>query len=149
MERPVHMRTMLRGLLVIALLLVVAFIALRYSTDAPWLRSMGAPGAARSETGTAAETAKQRGSELGEKAAIAAEAVGNAVDDAATTAKIKAKMALDDSVQVRSVDVSTTGPTVTLSGTVRSLAERDRCVTLARETHGVTRVVDHLVVANR
>ena len=77
------------------------------------------------------------------------QAVGNAVDDAAITAKIKAKMALDDSVKVLSVDVSTTGTTVTLSGTVRSQAERDRSVALARETNGVTRVVDHLVLVNR
>jgi hyperosmotically inducible periplasmic protein len=142
------MRTMLRGLLIIALLLVVAFIAFQYSEDAPWLRSIGAPGIDRG-AGASVETAKQRGSELGEKAATAAEAVGNAVDDAAITAKIKAKMALDDSVRARTVEVSTTGPTVTLSGTVRSVAERDRSVALARETQGVTRVVDHLVVVNR
>jgi hyperosmotically inducible protein len=132
------MRTMSRGLLVIVLLLVVGFIAFQYSNDAPWLRSdapwlksMRTPGAAAHETGNGLQ------------------AVGNAVDDAAVTAKIKAKMALDDSVQARSVDVSTTGPTVTLSGTVRSTAERDRAVALARETQGVTRVVDHLAVVGR
>lgn len=122
---------MFRGLLVIALLLVVGFAAFGY-----WTRT----------NGTAGTTASQRGSELGEKAAAAAEAVGNAMDDAAITAKIKAKMTLDDSTQARSVDVSTTGPTVTLSGTVRSAAARDRTVTLARETNGVTHVVDHLVL---
>jgi hypothetical protein len=131
------MRTMLRGLLVIALLLLVGFIAVQYSndaswlrSDAPWLRSLRGPSAAH-ETGSGLQ------------------AVGNAVDDAAITAKIKAKMALDDSVKALSVDVSTTGTTVTLSGTVRSQAERDRSVALARETNGVTRVVDHLVLVNR
>jgi osmotically-inducible protein OsmY len=33
---------------------------------------------------------------------------------------------------------------VTLSGTVRSAAERERSIQLAKETTGVTRVVDHL-----
>jgi osmotically-inducible protein OsmY len=55
-------------------------------------------------------------------------------------------MALDDSVKARSVEVSTTGTTVTLTGTVRSVAEHDRTIALARETAGVNRVVDHLVL---
>jgi hyperosmotically inducible periplasmic protein len=96
--------------------------------------------------GTTAEKTRERGAELGGKVAAAAQEVGNTVDDAAITAKIKAKMTLDDSVRARAVDVSTTGPTVTLSGTVRSAAEHDRTVALARETDGVTRVVDHLVL---
>jgi osmotically-inducible protein OsmY len=37
-------------------------------------------------------------------------------------------MALDDSVRARSVDVSTTGTTVTLTGTVRSATEHDRTI---------------------
>jgi osmotically-inducible protein OsmY len=49
-------------------------------------------------------------------------------------------------VRARSIDVSTTGTTVTLGGKVRSVTERDRAIALARETDGVTRVVDHLVV---
>ena len=137
---------MFRGFLVVALVVVVGFAAFGYWTGAPWFSGSAGAGVARGATGTSAETVRQRGSELGEKAAAAAEAVGNAVDDAAITAKIKAKMTLDDSTQARSVDVSTTGPTVTLSGTVRSAAERDRTVTLARETNGVTHVVDHLVL---
>jgi len=35
---------------------------------------------------------------------------------------------------------------VTLRGSVSSTAERDRAVALARETAGVTQVVDHLTV---
>jgi hyperosmotically inducible protein len=93
-----------------------------------------------------AEQARQRGAELAEKAAVAAEKVKETVDEAALTGKIKAKMALDDSVKARSVDVSTSGSTVTLTGTVRSVAEHDRAVALARETVGVDRVIDHLVV---
>ena len=90
---------------------------------------------------------KERGAELGAKAAVAAEEVGNAMGEAAITAKIKAKMALDDSVRARSVDVSTTGTTVTVTGAVRTAAEHDRAIALARETAGVKKVVDHLELA--
>ena len=140
------MRAILRAFLVIALLFVVGFVVFGYWTGAPWLSTITTPETAATKPGTAVETVRERGAELGEKAARAAQEVGSAVDDAAISAKIKAKMTLDDSVRARSIDVSTTGPTVTLSGTVRSAAEHDRTVKLARETDGVTRVVDHLVV---
>jgi osmotically-inducible protein OsmY len=65
---------------------------------------------------------------------------------AALTTKIKAKMALDDSVRARAIDVSVRGSTVTLNGTVRSAGERERAVALTRETAGVTRVIDRLEV---
>jgi hyperosmotically inducible protein len=140
------MRTILRAFLVIALLLVVGFIVFGW-TDAPWRSAVTSPAAAIGTSGSAAtEKARERGAELGEKAAVAAEEVGKNIGEAAITAKIKAKMALDDSVRARSVDVSTTGTTVTLSGNVRSGTERDRATALARETDGVKRVVDHLVV---
>lgn len=141
------MRGLVRACLVIVLLLVVGFVVFGYWTDAPWRNAATAPVAAVGTTGTAAtENARERGAELGEKAAVAAQDVRNTMSEAAITAKIKAKMALDDSVRARSVDVSTTGPTVTLTGTVRSATERDRTIALARETAGVMRVVDHLVL---
>ena len=65
---------------------------------------------------------------------------------AALTAKIKSKMALDDHVNARAVDVDTSGSVVTLSGVVGSAAARERAVSLARDTVGVTRVVDRLQV---
>ena len=68
------------------------------------------------------------------------------VGEAAITSKIKAKMALDDHVRSRSIDVSTSGSTVTLSGTVRTNDEHERAVRLARETNGVSNVIDRLDV---
>jgi hyperosmotically inducible periplasmic protein len=132
------MRSILRALLVIVLLGVAAFILFGYWTGRP----VGSAGVGPAGT----ERARERGAELGEKVAVAAEKVKETVDEAALTTKIKAKMALDDSVRARSVDVSTRGSTVTVAGTVRSVAEHDRAVALARETVGVSRVVDHLVV---
>jgi osmotically-inducible protein OsmY len=58
-------------------------------------------------------------------------------------------MALDDFVKARAIDVDTTGSVVTLSGKVQSESERERAVRLARETVGVTNVVDRLQVTTR
>ena len=55
-------------------------------------------------------------------------------------------MALDDTVQARTIDVATSGHVVTVSGHVRSDAERARALQLARETEGVTQVVDRLSI---
>jgi osmotically-inducible protein OsmY len=91
--------------------------------------------------------AQQVGAELGAKTAEAANKAGEVLSDGALTAKIKSKMALDDTVRARSIDVSTTDHVVMMSGTVQSQAEHDRAVQLAKETAGVTRVIDHLTVA--
>jgi len=53
-------------------------------------------------------------------------------------------MALDDHVSALAIDIDTDDGVVTLSGTVKSTAEHDRAVQLARETEGVKRVVDRL-----
>jgi hypothetical protein len=91
--------------------------------------------------------AKAVGAEVGAKAADAANRAEALLSDGALTAKIKSKMALDDLVKARSIDVSTTNHVVTLKGIVRSVAEHDRAVQLSKETAGVTEVVDRLGVA--
>jgi osmotically-inducible protein OsmY len=50
-------------------------------------------------------------------------------------------------VKARAIDVTTNGTTVTLRGTVSSRDEHDRAVALARETIGVSRVVDELRIS--
>jgi hyperosmotically inducible periplasmic protein len=92
------------------------------------------------------EAARERGAELGERAAVAAARVGETLEEGGLTAKIKAKMVLDDMVKARDINVTTNGTTVTLTGTVHSQRERDRANALARETEGVTQVVDHLTM---
>ncbi len=76
----------------------------------------------------------------------AATKLEHAVDEGTLTLKIKSKMALDDLVKARTINVDTTGSVVTLTGTVASRQERERAVRLARETTGVTNVVDKLQV---
>ena len=92
------------------------------------------------------EKAKAVGAEVGAKTAEAASKAGAMLNDGALTAKIKSKMALDDLVKARTIDVSTTSHVVTLKGTVGSVAEHNRAVQLAKETAGVTQVVDRLNV---
>jgi hyperosmotically inducible periplasmic protein len=89
--------------------------------------------------GTAAERAGQRASE-------AASEAGEVLSDAALTAKIKSKMALDDHVRASSIGVTTKDGRVTLTGTVGSDDERRRAVDLARDTKGVSGVDDRIVV---
>ena len=95
-------------------------------------------------TGVNPERARAVGAEVGEKTAAAANEARRAITDGQITAKIKAKMALDDSVKALAIDVDTDGSTVTVSGTVGSAAHRERALQLARETQGVTKVVDNL-----
>jgi len=79
----------------------------------------------------------------------AAAKLEQAVDSGSVTFKIKSKMALDDLVKARTINVDTTGSVVTLTGTVESNQERERAMRLARETAGVTRVVDKLQLKPR
>jgi osmotically-inducible protein OsmY len=90
--------------------------------------------------------AKEVGAEIGARTADAANKAGAVLSDGALTAKIKSKMALDDLVKARTIDVTTTNHVVTLAGTVTSAGERDRAVRLAKETAGVREVVDRLTV---
>jgi hyperosmotically inducible periplasmic protein len=94
--------------------------------------------------------ARDRGAELTREAAAkgreAANQLENAMSDGALTAKIKSKMALDDNVNARNINVDTSNAVVTLKGTVGSEAERERAVRLAKETRGVTRVDDQLQI---
>jgi hypothetical protein len=92
------------------------------------------------------EKARQTGAAIGEKVATGAAEAEQALGEAALTAKIKSKMALDDTVKALSIDVDTKGTVVTLSGSVHSETERAKAVQLARETAGITAVNDRLII---
>jgi osmotically-inducible protein OsmY len=104
-------------------------------------------------TGINAEAARAQSKDIIDKTAAtvgkAATEVKEAVDAGSLTLKIKSKMALDDLVKARTINVDTSGSVVTLTGTVESTQERERAVRLARETAGVTNVVDKLQVKPR
>jgi hyperosmotically inducible periplasmic protein len=136
-------RALLRAVVLIVVLVAGAAYLMGWWTAQP--RGTDAPRAVGT-SGVNTERAKEIGAEVGERTAIAANEAKRALADGQVTAKIKAKMALDDTVKALRVDVDTTGTTVTLSGTVESVAQRERVLQLARETAGVTTVVDHLRV---
>ena len=104
------------------------------------------PTTAVGTSGVNPERARQVGAEVGERTAAAANEARRAIADGQITAKIKAKMALDDTVKALDVNVDTNGTTVTVTGQVGSAAQRERVLQLARETQGVKDVVDHLRV---
>lgn len=102
----------------------------------------GAPGEEAARDAGAA--ARQAGATAREKTAQAADATMRAIEEGRLTTKIKAKMALDDSVKALDLNVDTKDGVVTVTGDVRSEAGRQRALALARETQGVTRVIDRL-----
>ena len=92
------------------------------------------------------DDARHAGAVIGETVGEAANQAQRIASNAALTAKIKSKMALDDTIEAADINVDSSAGVVTLRGSVSSLAEHDRALQLARETDGVTSVVDHLVV---
>ncbi|MGA2221931.1 MAG: BON domain-containing protein [Verrucomicrobiia bacterium] len=76
-------------------------------------------------------------------------AVADASADAAITAKIKAKFALDRDLSALSISVNTTAGHVTLAGTVPSHKLIGKAVMLALETDGVREVSSMLQVKGR
>jgi osmotically-inducible protein OsmY len=133
--------------LIVAVVALGAFVLLGYWSGPSW-RPAGRSTTPVGTSGAVIDTekAREKGAELAEKAVVATEKMKETAHEAALTTKIKAKMALDDSVKASAIDVTTDGSTVTLSGTVRSVAEHDRALALARETAGVTAVIDRLKV---
>jgi hyperosmotically inducible protein len=143
-------RALLRLVLLVVLVIGVAafFFGYRWGADGPGTPDASDRPAATSGTGGPIDTTRAR-----EAGAEAAEAVAKGVNEAqqvaeagALTAKIKAKMALDDRVKAAKIDVDTAGSVVTLSGRVANEGERAQALRLARETDGVTSVVDRLSV---
>jgi hyperosmotically inducible protein len=139
------MRTMIRALLLLVLVAVVGFMMLNFRS----LQKAGSdPGSSGVDTTGKIDAgrARERVVEIGEKAAESAKKIQETVTETGLTAKIKAKMALDDTLGVREIDVTTQGSTVTVSGSVSSVAARNRAIALARETNGVTTVIDRLEI---
>lgn len=64
--------------------------------------------------------------------------------DAGITAKVKTALLADELVKARKIDVDTVRGVVQLSGTVNSMAEKDRALSIARNISGVHEVRDNL-----
>lgn len=96
------------------------------------------------------ETAADKTTEIaGDIASTANEAVATtaeAITDAWITTKVSAQFVDETLLKDSSINVDTADHVVTLKGTVRSAAAKDRAAAIARETEGVKRVVNQLVV---
>ena len=145
---------MLRALVKLVLIVVLLVAAGAFFFGYRW--ADGDSGAVDRPVGTSGvaddinrDRARETGAEVGETVAEGANQAQRAMADASLTTKIKAKMALDDSIEALDIDIDTNGSTVTLSGTVDTAAERNRALQLARETEGVTSVIDRLRVSGQ
>lgn len=72
--------------------------------------------------------------------------VGETVDDATITARVKTSLLSDPDVAGLKIDVDTFKGVVTLSGAVKTAAERDKAIALARKIGGVTDVKSTLQI---
>jgi osmotically-inducible protein OsmY len=123
----------------------------------------------------AGREAKQEGRELGEQAQRGAEKVGEqlergaqnvqrsldeakqklgpvareVLDDAAISARVKARLMADPDVDALYIDVDTVDGRVTLNGKVPSAFQRDEAERLAQRTEGVREVVNLIQVAGQ
>ncbi|MDI1257979.1 BON domain-containing protein [Aquabacterium sp.] len=72
--------------------------------------------------------------------------MGEYIDDAAITTKIKAKFVDAKSVDAASIKVETLNGTVMLSGFAKSQNEKDSAAAIAREVKGVKSVKNEIAV---
>ncbi|MDQ3070460.1 MAG: BON domain-containing protein [Acidobacteriota bacterium] len=98
-------------------------------------RARGQAGDAAAATGTVAD-----------RAGDAASGVGGAITDASVTAAVKTRLLADPDVAGLKIDVDTTDKVVTLTGKVTSAAQKTEAGSIAKDTTGVTRVVNNLTV---
>jgi BON domain len=135
-------RIMLRLVLVVIVIVGLAFLLGRWGSGSKILPDSPVHAAGPVDT----TKAREAGAKVGEATAKVANQAAEALANGAITAKIKSKMILDDLVKARNIDVDTKGSVVTLTGVVGSEAERQRALQLAKQTEGVTSVIDHLRV---
>jgi osmotically-inducible protein OsmY len=72
--------------------------------------------------------------------------VGDTIDDATITTRVKTSLLNDPDVGGLRIDVDTFKGVVTLSGAVKSPGERDKAIALARKIGGVTDVKSTLQI---
>ena len=70
--------------------------------------------------------------------------VGQKIDDATITAKVKTALIADPDVKATDINVDTSGGIVTLKGTVGTQTQIDKAVQIAKGTEGVTSVQNQL-----
>jgi osmotically-inducible protein OsmY len=79
-------------------------------------------------------------------AAACGKTVGETIDDTTITTRVKTAMLNDPAVGGMRIDVDTFKGVVTLSGRVKTQAEKDQAIAVARRIDGVVEVKDALQV---
>ncbi len=136
-------RLLFRLVVLVVVVVAVAVFAFGYrwsgsEADAPTIGTSGSP--------IDPDRAREAGAQIAESVAEGASRAGKILDEGRLTTKIRAKMQLDDTIDASDVNVDTDGTTVTLRGEVANRQQHQRVLQLARETAGVTSVVDQLTV---
>ena len=95
-------------------------------------------------TGTSVMNGTTSGSSVANSTATPSTSMARAGDDTAITAKVKTALVSEPGLKSTSIDVTTQGAVVTLSGEVPSALEKARAVQIAENVDGVKSVVDHI-----
>jgi hypothetical protein len=148
------LRALVRITLVVVIIVAAAafFIGYRWgvphrsATTQPATRQESPVGTTGGSAATTRERARAAGAEIGEKVAVGAQKASETLDEARLTAKVKSKIALDDTLDGSHIDVTTDDRRVTLTGTVINEAQHRRALELARETADVSGVDDRLSI---
>jgi hyperosmotically inducible protein len=105
---------------------------------------------AKEKTEDAAHDAKVKTENAAHDAKVktenAADKTGEVLTDAAITSEVKTKFLAEPGVSGLAINVDTTNGVVTLTGMVKSQAEVNKAMMVARNSKGVKRVVNHLKV---
>ena len=96
--------------------------------------------------GTIDERTEQEGRDAAARAGDAAAGAGEAITDAGITAAVKTRLLADPDVAGLKIDVDTADNVVTLTGTVSTAAQKTEAGNIARDTTGVSSVVNNLRV---
>jgi osmotically-inducible protein OsmY len=144
MSGEVAVMRLIRTVLMLGVVAVAALFVYNYWLGNGW--TLHLPDGSTGIDGPARRQGAEMATQAVKKAGDVASQVEDAVAEGALTAKIKSKMVLDDHIDARTINVDTKGSVVTLTGTVQSGAERERAVRLAKETKGITEVIDKLEI---
>jgi len=86
---------------------------------------------------------------VGTRISMAAESVGEYVDDATVTASVKAKLTAEKAANFTKISVKTSNNVVSLTGQVDSKDQKEKAEKIAKQVNGVKRVDNKLKVKSR
>ncbi len=143
----------LPAVLIVAGLLLVGCTDTATNTNSNTNANMNANMATPAATATASpaksrsEYTEREAQEAREKAKSAGETIGDTLDDAWIHTKIVAQLIANSTTPERNINVDVVKNVVTLRGTVETAEAKAAAEKLAKETEGVTKVVNQLKVA--